>query len=265
VHKEYTILTSRSKMPSSMKYGSCDYYHCAIIEHIPNYSPKQISSHPKGVFRVLHDSGACYGGSTDRCQLSKAQSELHDLLPKYETRQLMLALAKKQGYIHVPEAQIYNLQIALRRQGTKLITIYSFDGKVKEGVAIPMPRDLQSRFGKYEHGKTREICRQEIAKKRQIIANEIRQKKNREIAEKEARRNEKRAKLFVRIANVAVSYKDIRAAGACDMGIKGWCASNNVNIDSLVPLSQLAKNAQAYPYALMAAKNILRNLRQVTA
>jgi hypothetical protein len=102
-----------------------------------------------------------------------------------------------------------------------------------------------------------QICRQEIASKRQVLAKEKEREIERAKAEKERKRNERREKLFARISTVKVNFQDIRETGACALGINTWCKDHNIDPNSSVSLSQLARDVQAYPYALKAARNIL--------
>jgi hypothetical protein len=142
-------------------------------------------------------------------------------------------------------------ELAVRR--ARMYERYDLKGG-RVGVAIAMPKDLYPRFGVYEHGITYQAAKLEIARKRGVLSQEIKERG-------EAKRNERRARLFARIANISVNYNDIRSVGACDPGITSWCNNNGVDKNASLPLSALAKNTVSAPYAIMVARKILSNIR----
>jgi hypothetical protein len=123
----------------------------------------------------------------------------------------------------------------------------------KTGVAIAMPEDLKNRFGKWEHGTTIAQCRSEIAQKRQVINNELRK-----VAEthKQARRLHL---VTVMCHNLRVIYQHARTAGLCDAGIRQYCASHSLSVDSGAPAGVLRRtnDSRAYRAIEVAARELL--------
>jgi hypothetical protein len=131
--------------------------------------------------------------------------------------------------------------------------LYDAEGK-KTGIAISMPKELKQRFGSYEHGVNYKAALQEVSRKRAIVEEEKKQAAT-------TKREERKARLFAKLAKVGVMYEDIRAIGACDPGIQSWCRARNIPASSVVPLTTLAHDPVAYPYALKVAQKMLRELR----
>ena len=136
---------------------------------------------------------------------------------------------------------------------SRVVNLYNEEGK-KTGVAINMPKELEQRFGSYEHGLNYSAARGEIERKRAIVEEEKKQAAT-------TKREERKARLFAKLAKVGVMYEDIRAIGACDPGIQSWCRARNIPASSVVPLTTLAHDPVAYPYALKVAQKMLRELR----
>jgi hypothetical protein len=122
------------------------------------------------------------------------------------------------------------------------------------GRAIPMPADLRDEYGPYEHGITLADCRREIAHKRKAVA-------QRKLEAALAKRQERFARLFARVAtNAHATVDDARAAGYCTAGIQAWCTERGVDPTGAVPLATLAHDAdrRAQTVALLVARKIAR-------
>ena len=110
------------------------------------------------------------------------------------------------------------------------------------GVVVPMPADLQARYGRWEHGLTVEACGREIGHKRAIVAADA----------KTARRTARMAALLCRIGNnTPVTYADARACGMCDAGIRAFAAKLGItDMTGAVPLTDVARLEPAYAVKL---------------
>jgi len=252
---EYAVLTTRAKMPSSC-WGASNYVNVGLIKYNPKVGLCRQIRDTKSQ-KVIWSDHRLYSGSTDKCAAAKAINYAKKRQEELERRQLMQHLAKMEGYQIVSGVVNSYTDFAIRKSKRAVIKI--FDAKWQQiGVAIPMPKDLQKEFGKFEHGKTRAICRQEIARKRAIVADRAKQ-------EKETRRQNRIISLLTRISQAPINYDMVRNTGACDFGIRNWCNANNVPIDATVPLSMLGKDPQSRPYAIRVARNLLHQKQQLSA
>ncbi len=153
------------------------------------------------------------------------------------------------------------------RQSDGSFKVYAADCR-ELGVAVPMPADLQSRFGKWEHGTDAAACLAEIEHKRAVVAKERADHeeftRNAEQIARERIKAERRAKLLARIGTQThVSYADARACGMCDAGIRAFAAKVGItDTTATVPLADVFRHEPAY--AVKLAKRILEQ-RQVNA
>jgi hypothetical protein len=103
----------------------------------------------------------------------------------------------------------------------------------KVGVAVPMPADLQGRFGQWEHGVTVKVCKAEIVRKRAVVIGEANEAKLQH-------RNARRLRLMtVLCANLRVTYQHARKAGLCDQGIRLYCARHGFSVEEGAPAGVL--------------------------
>lgn len=147
------------------------------------------------------------------------------------------------------------------RQADDSFIVYDADCN-KVGIAVPMPKELHSRFGKWEHGLDVATCQAEIEHKREIVNAE---KAQAEIDAREKAKAERRAALLARIGTkTLVTYNDARACGMCDAGIMAFAAKIGITDTSAsVPLAEVFKHEPAY--ALKLAKRILDQRKQTAA
>ncbi len=126
--------------------------------------------------------------------------------------------------------------------------VYDADSR-RVGVAVPMPTDLRSRFGWWEHGTDAAACGREIDHKRAIVAAEAAKTA---ADAKAARRTARMATLLCRIGNnTPVTYADARACGMCDAGIRVFAAKLGIaDMTGAVPLTDVARLEPTYAVKL---------------
>lgn len=119
---------------------------------------------------------------------------------------------------------------------------YRIRGGDVVGVAVPMPSDLRSRFGAWEHGIDAAACEGEIALKREVVVHEARRAR-------QDRRDERATRLLARISHAPVGYAEARALGFCHAGISAWAERRGINLALLetlsVPCAWLAADSDA--------------------
>lgn len=147
------------------------------------------------------------------------------------------------------------------RQADDSFIVYDADCN-KVGIAMPMPKELHSRFGQWEHGLDVATCKAEIEHKREILNAE---KAQAELDAREKAKAERRAALLARIGTkTLVTYNDARACGMCDAGIMAFAAKIGISdTNASVPLAEVFKHEPAY--ALKLAKRILDQRKQTAA
>lgn len=109
----------------------------------------------------------------------------------------------------------------------------------------------------WEHGATVDECRTEAARKTAIAREQLAtwRTNNRNQV-----RNAQRARLITRLcANHLVDAAQVREAGACQAGIDAWCRAHAVASDSALPLTVLAQDRDALPFALAIARQLRRS------
>jgi hypothetical protein len=136
---------------------------------------------------------------------------------------------------------------------------YDADGRVT-GIAVPMPRDLRRRWGRWEHGRDEAECSREIGAKRAILDEE-------EAERRQQRQRQRAARLVLRLApNAEVRYEDARSVGACDAGIRGWAATHGItDLSATVPLSLVARNEPVWGLRLARHIWLTRRAQSSTA
>lgn len=160
----------------------------------------------------------------------------------------------------------------------RIWTRYRFDraaGMVWQpcGVACRMKIPTMTREGQayvrgkdawyWEHGADVAECEAERARKTALKLEEIDRENERlrsiEAGYRQKRRDERRARLITRLCDRAiVTVADVRAVGACMVGIENWCAAHSVSTDASLPITVLATDLQAFPYALAIARRVRR-------
>ena len=108
----------------------------------------------------------------------------------------------------------------------------------------------------WEHGMDRAECDRETARKAELAAQRAREARA-------TAKQQRRERLFARLATVPVRAEMVRAEGACMAGIESWCRAHGKSVGETVPLRTLASDSQARAYALRIAHRILAS--QVTA
>ena len=99
----------------------------------------------------------------------------------------------------------------------------------------------------WEHGKDAAECDLEAAQKSDAARADA-------WLYRRDRRDERRAHLVARLCRLPVTAEMVHQAGACKAGIEAWCAAREIDINSSLPLSTLAKDLTAFPYALRIAR-----------
>lgn len=158
------------------------------------------------------------------------------------------------------EALLDGDAIAIRRSGSLLHIYdrYDSDGR-HTGVCRRLPEELESRWGRWEHGKTPSDLKREIEHKRRVLQYEAE-------AAATAEKLGRKARLLSRLSSrIRASFADARSVGYCVSGIEAWCARRGVAVDSTVPISLLARDSDcrarhlAERLALRALENIVDN------
>lgn len=137
---------------------------------------------------------------------------------------------------------------------------YHADTLRPAGIAIRMPVDMRSRFGQWEHGRSCAACQREIARKREALAHEERE---REVSDRDRRA----ARLLARISRcIAATYSDARRAGLCRAGILQWCRQRGVSPEAAIPVRLLARDHdhQARELAVRVAMGVIRARRDAS-
>lgn len=77
-------MTASAKVSSKLRQYGGQYRHVAVVEIDPSVCeiPAMISTHAKGVIRIVSDSGALKVGSTERCAWFRAVEEANVLAAK---------------------------------------------------------------------------------------------------------------------------------------------------------------------------------------
>lgn len=139
--------------------------------------------------------------------------------------------------------------IAVRARLGDYFIRYDWTGK-RTGVAGEMPADMVGRWGQWEHAETVEALREEIARKREIMARDVE-------AKRESARQDRRARLFARLSGAAlVRVETMRGAGACMAGIEAWARAHGRGLDQAVSLREVAVDQPVW--AVRAARYLLR-------
>lgn len=113
---------------------------------------------------------------------------------------------------------------------------YAADGR-RTGVCVPMPAPLQTRYGRWEHGRKLAECRAEIAAKRRIVA------AHPTLVAASYQRRMRAAQLLARLSRrLTASFDDARAAGYCRAGITAWAERRGLSLDTRVPLARLTRD-----------------------
>jgi hypothetical protein len=102
----------------------------------------------------------------------------------------------------------------------------------------------------WEHGVDRAECDRETARKTEIAAQRAREARA-------TAKQQRRERLFARLATIPVRAEMVRAEGACMAGIESWCRAHGKSVGETVPLRTLASDNQARAYALRIAHRIL--------
>jgi hypothetical protein len=210
----------------------------------------------RAIREAPHDTGRCYVASSYGYSYTWTQA-MSDLLDPYtvswDVRRVRAAYGAgcgghtvstevMRGVIVDGDALLDGDVIAIRA-GDHYIR-YAADG-IRTGVAVRMPDDLRTRWGRYEHGSDLAECEREIAHKREILAGEVAEHIR-------SQRRARAARLLARLSTrLTADLADARAAGYCRAGISAWCASRSLDPETAtVPINALMRDEDGHAQRL---------------
>jgi hypothetical protein len=171
----------------------------------------------------------------------------------YDVRARVCSARDKVTYVPMPRGADFAHRARLASDvycivtGADTVDRYDVRGR-KTGVALLIG-------GAWEHGAERADCEREHARKAEIAARQA-------LEAAQTRRQDRRERLFSRLASVPVVADMIRAEGACMAGIQSWCSARGVDPAASVPLRVLAHDAAAAGYALKVARRVLAGVAE---
>lgn len=175
--------------------------------------------------------------------LTVIAGEITGYIPLVESSDFCAYFRRELRSVLAHPARLANDLYVLPGDQSDIVVRYDAAG-ARTGVAVRQPD------GSWEHGTDRAECDRETARKADIVARR----------EREARvtaKQQRRERLFARLATVPVSVQMVRAEGACMAGIESWCRARQVNPDARLPLRDLFRDRAANYYAIRIARRVL--------